>query len=726
MGACLLLAIGASPVGGATSGNDWPKYLDDLASTGFTSENLITPTNASSLKLAAGWPVQGGGTISTQPVVANNLVYWGSWDGNEHATPVPGGSGSGWATNLGQTSSADCNPPVVGVASTGAIASVTLAGQTSPRSVLFVGGGGNNSAGGGTAQLYALDALTGSVLWHTPLGSSPSTFMWSSPAVYTYTSSGVSVTSVYVGVSSFGDCPLVQGQVVQVNAATGQVQHTFQVVPNGCTGGSVWASPTVDQADGSVYVTTGNAGNCPSAEPYAVALLKLRASDLSLLSYWQVPTTEQAPGGDSDFGAAPTLFSGTVTQGGAVRSLVGVPNKNGLYYVFDRSAISTGPVARLRAAVTGDCPECDEGSISPSAWDGTTLYIAGGKTTINGTAYPGSVRAWNPNSLSAPLWQAGLPDGPVLGAVAAAPGLVAVGEGSYTVVLSASDGSVLLRAPVKSVGSTNAAIFYGPPSISRGTLFEGDTDGNLYAYQVKATQTISFTSTPPSPALFGGSYTPSATGGGSGNPVVFNIDPASTAGACWILGGKISFTGIGTCVVDANQAGSSNYLDAPQKQQSFTIGFTKTLSGNNGGSLTVLAGQAVYLSPGTSIGGSVTIQAGGALWAQGAKISGAIYATGANAIRVCASTVTSSLSGTITKTSGLIVIGDDDGAVGCGGNKISGLVKLSGNFGGVEFDGNAVSGSLTITGNTGTLPPPDTGTVDATGNKTSGTPTIQP
>jgi hypothetical protein len=489
VGACLLLAVAASP-GWAASGSDWPTYLHDLGSSDFTGENLITPGNASTLRLASGWPVKGGGTISTQPVVANNLVYWGSWDGYEHATPLPGSTGTGWARNLGQTSASGCPPATAGVASTGAVASVTLAGQTTPRSVLFVGGGGNNAAGGGYAQLDALDALTGSVLWHTPLGISPSNFMWSSPAVYRYTnSSGATVTNVYVGVASFGDCPIVQGQVVQLDATSGQVQNTFDVVPSGCTGGAVWGSPTIDQSDGSLYVATGNAGSCSSAEPHAVALLKLRASDLSLLDSWQLPGVEQIA--DGDFGSAPTLFSGTVKSTGSLRFLVGVPNKNGIYYVFDRSQLSAGPVARLQLAVGGNCPQCGKGGISPSAWDGATLYVAGGNTTINGTSYKGSVRAWNPNNLSAPLWQRGLADGPVLGAVAAAPGLVAVGEGSYTEVLDASNGNVLLRAPVKSIGSASPAIFYGPPSIAHGALFEGDTDGDLYAYAPTPPPTVS-------------------------------------------------------------------------------------------------------------------------------------------------------------------------------------------------------------------------------------------
>jgi hypothetical protein len=239
----------------------------------------------------------------------------------------------------------------------------------------------------------------------------------------------------------------------------------------------------------------------------------------------------------------------------------------------------------------------------------------------------------------------------------------------------------------------------------------------------KATQAVTFKSTPPSPALFGGTYTPSATGGASGNPVTLSIDSSNAAGACWILNGKVSFNGPGSCVVDANQAGNANYSAAPQKQQTFSIGFSKTLSGTISGSLTVSSGQAVYLSPGTSIAGSVTVQAGGALFAQGAKIGNSISASGATAIRLCASSLGGSVS--ITKTTGLVVAGDNDGAVVCAGNKVGGSASIKGNYGGVEFDANSVGGSLAITGNTGTLPPPDSGIVDAVGNKVGGAVQIQ-
>jgi hypothetical protein len=237
-------------------------------------------------------------------------------------------------------------------------------------------------------------------------------------------------------------------------------------------------------------------------------------------------------------------------------------------------------------------------------------------------------------------------------------------------------------------------------------------------------QTIAFTSTPPNPALVGATYAPNATGGASGNPVLFSVDARSTAGACWMRAGAVALTGPGSCVVDANQAAGSDYSAAAQRQQSFTVGFSKTLSGKISGSVTVLSGQSVYLSPGTAIGGSVTVQAGGSLSSQGARISSSLTASGATALRLCGTTVSGTVA--ITKTTGLLVAGDDDGPTACAGNMLSGSVSITANYGGVEFDGNTVKGSLTITGNTGSLPAPDIGSVDATGNTVSGAVKIQP
>jgi len=100
---------------------------------------------------------------------------------------------------------------------------------------------------------------------------------------------------------------------------------------------------------------------------------------------------------------------------------------------------------------------------------------------------------------------------------------------------------------------------------------EGPESAEASATVTEATQAIAFTSTQPSPAVYGGSYSPAATGGGSGNAVTFSVDSSSAPGACSISSGTVSFTGTGLCVIDANQAGGSGYAAAGQVQQSVTI-----------------------------------------------------------------------------------------------------------------------------------------------------------
>ena len=84
-------------------------------------------------------------------------------------------------------------------------------------------------------------------------------------------------------------------------------------------------------------------------------------------------------------------------------------------------------------------------------------------------------------------------------------------------------------------------------------------------------QTISFTSTNPTPVTVGGTYTPTATAT-SGLPVTITIDSSTLSSVCSISGSTVSFTGVGTCVIDANQAGNATYAAAPQVQQSVTVG----------------------------------------------------------------------------------------------------------------------------------------------------------
>lgn len=428
---------------------DWPTYLMGNGRGGFNSaETLLTEATAPQLRLH--WSAHASNRISSQPTVAFGMIFWGSWDGLEHATSTSGQQM--WATNLGRTHACGA---VIGVASTATVATVTIKGVVRP--VVFVGGG--------NASFYALDALTGAIIWKTTLGSPPSAFLWSSPVLFH--------DSIYIGLSSLGDCPTVQGKLFQLNETTGTVQHVFAVVPDDCIGGGVWGSPSIDEQTGELYIAIGSPDTCWTSEPYVSSLMKFHASDLSLISYWQVPKAQWVI--DSDFGSAPTLFTARIK--GTLHAMVGIAHKNGIYYAFDRNNISAGPLWQASVAQGGSCPSCGQGSISPSAWDGSRLYVAGGNTIIHGVKCAGGLRALNPTNGTF-IWEHCLTSGPVLGAVTAVPGLVVVGEGTALVVISAQTGKTLF---VYKDGG-NQSTFAGPASISHGMLYVGNFDGNLYAF----------------------------------------------------------------------------------------------------------------------------------------------------------------------------------------------------------------------------------------------------
>lgn len=84
----------------------------------------------------------------------------------------------------------------------------------------------------------------------------------------------------------------------------------------------------------------------------------------------------------------------------------------------------------------------------------------------------------------------------------------------------------------------------------------------------KLNQTISFTSIAPSDARFGGSY--NATAQATSNlAVTLGTD---TSSVCTVSStGAVNFVGVGTCHVNANQAGDATYNAAPQVQQSFSV-----------------------------------------------------------------------------------------------------------------------------------------------------------
>jgi outer membrane protein assembly factor BamB len=453
-GAGSAVATAPRTAAGAQTSGDWRTYLNNVARTGYNSaETVVTPATARNLTQL--WADRGGGGISAEPIQFNGVVYYGSWDGHERAVNAATGAQLWSSPFLGQLIDSNCDPSTLGVGSTATVGTIRVNGKATQ--TVFVGGG--------HGTFYALSASTGAVIWSTPLGFSTQRdrFLWSSPLLYN--------GSIYEGVASCGN-GRASGEIARLDAATGKVQHILHTAPSGCLGASIWGSATVDTATGDIYFGTGNnAGSC--TEPFSTALVQINRS-LNVLSKWQVPAS-QLPDKDSDFGTTPTLFTATIS--GVVHQMIGLQNKNGIYYAFDRSAISKGPLWQKRMSVGGVSPETGRGDISPSAWDGTHLLVGGGITTIGGAKCQGSIRDLQPATGNT-VWVDCLQSGPLLGAVIAAPGVAFFGAGNTAYAVSTSTGAILWRHQDTSSSSN----FWGAPAISNGHVYFGNLDGTLYAF----------------------------------------------------------------------------------------------------------------------------------------------------------------------------------------------------------------------------------------------------
>jgi hypothetical protein len=252
-------------------------------------------------------------------------------------------------------------------------------------------------------------------------------------------------------------------------------------------------------------------------------------------------------------------------------------------------------------------------------YDGNAHACVGAATGIDGkTAVAGS---WN----YVPATETAVGSYPVTGTFTSTDSSYLGGTASGTLKIDPATSAVTLSCPASVVYSGAAqtpctATVTGVGGLSQsltvtytnntnaGTAtasasFAGDSNhaagSNSANFTItQATQAISF-SQPTSPVIYGvPPLSLSATGGGSGKPVVFTIDAGST-GSGMISGSTLTVTGIGNLIIDANQAGDSNYLAATQVTRTIVV---------NSGSLTVSANNAtrVYGVANPAFTGSVT------------------------------------------------------------------------------------------------------------------------
>jgi polyvinyl alcohol dehydrogenase (cytochrome) len=284
----VLLAIGVSSASAAApaswlfGGNDITNSRTQSAETKISSSNVG--------QLAPKWTAPTHGDVSATPTVANGVVYFPDWGGYINAVNARTGAVI-WQKQL----HADYGYPDAAPFFSSWIS------RTSPaiygNEVIF---GDNNGSGylnnGVGANVLAVNAQTGELLWKTKVDTDPAAVITANPVV----AGGkliVGVSSNEEGVASglYGPyaCCTFRGKVLALNPSTGAIQWSTYTVPSssgagdsnlpctgadpdpsdpndgptGCdyTGGAVWDTPTIDADNGMVFVGTGNNYTAPDS-----------------------------------------------------------------------------------------------------------------------------------------------------------------------------------------------------------------------------------------------------------------------------------------------------------------------------------------------------------------------------------------------------------------------------------------------------------------------------
>lgn len=415
-------------------------YLEDLAHTSYdANQTQLNPASVPQLQPL--WRVSTNAPISSGVTLSNGTLYVGAWNGDFYAVDASSGSVL-WTQYLGKApnpADSTCMPGI-GVSSQAAVTSDTV------------------YVGGGDSAVYALNRTDGTVRWRVPL-TDPSAggYLWSSAML--------SGTSLYMGIASLSDCPLVRGGLARIDLNNPATPLIHYLVPDdGSLGASVWSTPAIDEAANLVYVTTGNANSQDAAAGvWGSALLAMDATTLEIQAYFFRPIAPTDD--DADWGSSPTLFQTSDGQ-----QYVAATGKDGVLYVLHRPDLSL--VWTYKLATDCDSPEQGCGSISTPAFDGNTLYVGAGQTdAYNGP--PGAVYALDPLS-RLPVWVYAA-RGFVLAPVTVTAGLVFVPTTEGLAALDAATGAELWND-----GGTTG--LYSQTAIGNGTAYSTYVNGDVVAW----------------------------------------------------------------------------------------------------------------------------------------------------------------------------------------------------------------------------------------------------
>jgi polyvinyl alcohol dehydrogenase (cytochrome) len=331
---------GNPPITSLTTAPAWNGWGVDATNARFEPAKSagIAANQASRLKLKWAFGFPGGSSMYGQPTVAAGRVFIGLNNGFVYSIDAA----SGCAYWSFQARSGVRNAISIG----------EIRGQGASRFALYFGDV--------RANVYAVDASTGRLLWENRVDDNSVAGITGAPALYEgrlYVP--VSSREEAMGPNALYPCCTFRGSVVALDANNGKQlwrSYVIQEEPKptrknsvgtqlyGPGGGAVWNTPTIDVKNKALYIGTGNT----YTEPGAPGTDAIMAMDLATGKHlWAVQDTlddawmscgaawgtENCPknmGPDYDFGASPILR--TLPNG---KRLLIAGQKSGMIWAHD-------------------------------------------------------------------------------------------------------------------------------------------------------------------------------------------------------------------------------------------------------------------------------------------------------------------------------------------------------------------------------------------------------
>src|SRR5439155_23242816 len=304
----------------------------DGAGAGFTAADVPR------LKLKWAFGLPGELSADGQPTVAGGRVYFGTQSGGVYSLSAA----SGCVHWFFQAAAA-------------VRAAVSIGRINTPSGARYAAFVGDRAA-----NVYAVDAATGTLLWKTKVDEHAFARVTASPTFHN--------GRLYVGVASGEEtagampdyqCCRFRGSLVALNGATGeQIWRTYTITEEarptkknkigtqmwGPSGAPIWTSPAIDVQRNAVYVTTGdNYSDPPTSTSDAFMALDLDSGKIlwsrqttaadSCNTACRLPDNSNCPdsdGPDFDFASPPIL----VTLANGRRALI-AGQKSGVVHAVD-------------------------------------------------------------------------------------------------------------------------------------------------------------------------------------------------------------------------------------------------------------------------------------------------------------------------------------------------------------------------------------------------------